>query len=119
MKRFLITLLITLAIVSTVHVLFNGFTIGYDTASDSLFIVGIFMFFISIIAMTDATKVFISFGYQVKSLFGKFRKQHRSYLEYYQDKSKGSVGQAGVNGFIISIIYIAVSVYLAYQHLGM
>lgn len=106
-------------IVSIIHVLFNGFTIGYDTASDSLFIVGIFMFFISIIAMTDATKVFISFGYQIKSLFGKFRKEHRSYLEYYQDKSKGSVGQTGVNGFIISIIYIVTSVILAYQHLSM
>ncbi len=119
MKRFLLTLLITSTIVALVHVLFNGFTIRYDTASDSLFIVGIFMFFISIIAMTDATKVFISFGYQIKSMFGKFRKEHRSYHEYYQDKSKGSVGQAGVNGFIISIIYIVTSVILAYQHLGM
>lgn len=119
MKRFFLTLLITFSIVAIIHVLFNGFTIRYDTASDSLFIVGIFMFFISIIAITDAKKVFISFGYQVKSMFGKFRKEHRNYLEYYQEKSKGSVGQAGVNGLIISIIYIVVSVILAYQHLGM
>lgn len=118
MRRFFITLLITFMIVIGMQLLMHGTIITYESASNALFYVGIFMFFISIIAMTDATKVFLSMGYQFKSLFGKFRREHRSYLEYYQDKSKGSVGQVGVNGFLISILYIVLSVVLANMHLN-
>jgi len=75
--------------------------------SSALAYVGIPLFFLSLIMMTDANRALISMGFAVRSIIPRYREKYSDYHEYQEKKRReGGVGMFGISSFIISIGYI-------------
>ncbi len=124
MKKFLITLLVSLAIIFMVqhfafgqpvrelpNVLTNR-SYRIDMAN-SMGIVGIIMFYISLISITNASRAFISIGFAVKSIFVRYRRKYSDYYDYAEKKrEERGESSIGFYSLFISIVYIIVALWL-------
>ncbi len=131
MKRFFITLVVSFGIVLIILVFQQGRSIldfadvfntektyGYYV-SNALAYVGIPMFFISLIMMTDANRALISMGFAIRSIIPRYRQKYSDYYEFQEKKRRdGGVGIFGISSFIISIAYIVLALMLGemYPH---
>lgn len=111
MKRFMITLIASALIIFGLHYILYRFTFTYESVANSVFSVGIFMFFISLIIVTGANQLFHIVTYGFKAFFRK-NSGYKTYYEYLMDKRKGK-SLYGIHMFIISIGYIVISLILA------
>ncbi len=81
--------------------------------SDALFVIGLFMFFMGLISVSKAREVFIGFKYTFKTRFSKKFDKSMSYYDYSSEQKKNNTEVLGIPMFIVGVIYIAVSYYLA------
>ena len=114
MKRFIIVLIFCLTCAFIVHMTLFDQIYNYQNISDALFVVGIFIFFLSLIAITEATKIFLIFSYGAKSVLKRKNFQYQSYYEYVKDKEKEKRTPYVTEAFIISVVFIVVSLILSY-----
>ncbi len=133
MKGFLGTLVTGIGMVLLIFMAYYGreFTdlfardshIIMGNLSNSLFLVGLVTFFVSLIMLTNASDIFIAFGYTVRytlrAIFGGRRRN--TYMQYYdylkqkrRDKDERS-GSVALTAFFMSIAMISVSLYIAYN----
>ncbi|PKK94253.1 MAG: hypothetical protein CVV61_00455 [Tenericutes bacterium HGW-Tenericutes-6] len=114
LKKFIITLIVYIAILFVSYQLIFG-DLPYEarTVSDTLFYVGLPIFFISLLSITNAGNLFIFVGYSLKSIFTK--SYRTPYHEYHRHRMSKSISVIPVYLFILSIICIIISVILAEQ----
>lgn len=112
-KGFVTNLIFSASIVAIfLYTYFDG-DMKTQNISDALFVIGLFMFFMGLISMTKAREVFIGFKYTFKTRFSRKFDKSKSYYDYSAEQKKNSTEVLGIPMFIIGIIYIAVSYYLA------
>ncbi len=129
MKGFLGTLIVGIGMVLLLFMVFYGrefnelwdFSSRYamDNLSNSLFLVGLVTFCLSLVMLTNAANIFLAVGYTVKAFFA--RRRHGTYMEYYdylkqkrRDQSDRT-GPIAATAFFMSIAMISVSLYIAYS----
>lgn len=117
MIKFISGLIVACGLAVGYHLLVFGTEITTRNTSDALFVVGLFMFFISLIAVTDAAKVFIGFTYTFKQMFKRNRDKYSNYYDYSNRKEKGE-GQFGIGTLFISIVFLTIAFILAGQYLN-
>ncbi len=114
MKKFLITFAISLTCVYVIHItLFQG-AYTYESISNALFIVGIFMFFFGLLSITDANKIFLILNYSIKSALYKKNFKYKTYYDYYIENERNGITPFTIAITAISIIYITISYILAH-----
>ena len=118
MIKFLISLLFSLGLAGGYHLLAFGTTYSIRNTSDAFFVVGLLLFFMSLIAITDAAKVFIGFGYTFKNMFKKHRNKYSSYVDYANRKNAKEGNTFGLGTLLISILFLTISFILAHQYLN-
>ncbi len=115
MKKFIIALLISLACVFIIHLTLFDNAYSYQSLSNALFVVGIFMFFIGLIIITEASKMFLIIGYSFKAFIKRKEFKYKSYYDYMKEKQKEKTTPYALQMFIISIGYLVTSYILALQ----
>ena len=118
MKKFLITTGTALGISLGIHLIAFGREFTTRSISDTVFIVGIMMFFISLTSITGAGKIFTTFGYAIRSVFGRQHKKYDNLYDYHQAKDKNRIGSYGLPMFLIGVIMVAISLILAFNILN-
>jgi len=118
MKKFAVRFIFTGIIVMILLVTLYESRFNLKDIADAIFVVGIFTFFLSLISVTDASKIFYGMGYT----FGNFyrsvilrQKARNSFYEYAQKKNKQKDNPLGVSMMIVGVVYIAVSVYIGFN----
>ena len=117
MIRFIVSLLIALGLSAGYIMLVfeNAYTLR--NISDALFIVGLFLFFSSLIAVTDAAKVFIGFTYTFKNMFKRHREKYSNFYDYSKAK-EARKSSFGLGTLFISILFLTTAVILALQYMN-
>ena len=118
MKRLIITTITSLIVIYIVHLSLFGNTFTHETVSNAFFVVGIVMFFFSLIAITDATKLFLIFSYGYKSVRKRKNFQYKSYYDYMSAREKKNITPYSIQVFVLSILYLLASLVLAYIELS-
>lgn len=114
LKKFIITLVIYIALLFVSYrLIFEDLPFDKRTISDTLFYVGLPLFFISLMSITNAGNLFAFVGYSVKSMFK--RNFRTPYHEYHSRRMKKNLSVVPVYLFIFSTICIIISVILANQ----
>ena len=111
--RFLITLAVSLLIVAAVlHFIYGRYDV--HNLSNAFFVVGLAMFFASIMTITDASRMFVGIGYAFKSIFTRHKQKYGDYHKYQEGKQdKDSMNVFGLSSLFVSILYVVISVVLA------
>jgi hypothetical protein len=117
-KRYLNTIAIALVLAYILHIIVYRFSYTLKTVSDVLFFVGILMFFISLLSISGANKVFITLGYSFRSIFGRQHKKYDNLYDYTQAKDKKKLGKYGNPMIFVGIIMVIASLILAYLSLN-
>jgi len=73
------------------------------------------MFFIGLMLITNAPRVFLIFTYSVKQVFQRKNFPYKTYYDYYAEKEKDKVTPYALPIFVMSIIYLGISLILAYM----
>ncbi|MFH5882195.1 DUF3899 domain-containing protein [Liberiplasma polymorphum] len=109
MKRLLITFVISILLVLLTQYLFfeNAFT--HESMSNSLFIIGLMMFFISLIIVTDAGKIFMIVSYSFKSVMKRDDFRYKSYYDYMKDKEREEMTPYAFQMMIAGITYLIIA----------
>ncbi len=84
--------------------------------TDALFIIGIFMFFFSLMSITKAARVFRGVGFTLRNLLFIRQTKERSFYEYSRRKDKEAADRdsdIGVKVLFVSLIYLGVAALLA------
>ena len=106
-KKFLITIG-SAALLSYLLILtrFNNEFIQINIL-DATFVVGMVYFFMGLLTVTNATKVFSSTGFALKTLFSpKRRSQHLSFYDYRIQKEKDKNRTTGFPALIVGFLII-------------
>jgi hypothetical protein len=110
-RRFFVAL--SIGALGTYAIIERAFEGSYEYAflADAFFIVGIIMFFTGLIMMTDATKIFTSFGYTFKTMFRR-KPMSQSFYDYKLQKEQGEVGEEtlGIPAMAVAILLMVASV---------
>lgn len=112
-KHFVLTLLISGLIIYLVHATIFDNLYSYKSLSNAIFVVGLMMFFVSLISITDADKVFRIVVYSFKSISRKTNKKYNTYYDYALDKGNEKLIPFGLEMMLVSFIYFAVAYYLS------
>lgn len=112
-KGFVSNLLVSASIIAIFLYTYYDGNMKTQNISDALFVIGLFMFFMGLIAMTNARKIFIGFKYTFKTRFSRKFDKSKSYYDYSNEQNKNNTTVLGTPMFILGIVYIAVSLYLA------
>ncbi len=115
MIKFILSLLVSLGLAAGYHILVFGNEITTRNTSDALFVVGLFLFFISLVAISDAAKVFVGFSYTFKNMFKRHREKYSNFYDYATQKENRE-GYFGVSTLIISIVFLTIAFVLAAQY---
>ena len=118
MKKFLIRFILTGLIVLALLVTYYENRFDLKDISDALFVVGIFTFFMSLISITDASKIFYGMGYTFGNMFGRRNRKKTSFYDYAQAKNKKRDNPLGISMLLVGVLYIGVSVYIGFFILG-
>lgn len=113
MKNYLGVLVFALlAAVGVNRAAFDG-SLEARLISDSLFVVGIFMFFIGLIAVMGAGGIFKGFSYTFKNIFRRSQMKSKTYFDYsqeYEQKLPKEIAQAV---FVVGIIFVVTALLIA------
>ena len=111
LRRFFVAL--SIGALGTYAIIERAFEGRYEYAfiADALFVTGIIMFFIGLILMTDATKIFTSFGYTFKVMFRR-QPMSQSYYDYKLAKEMGETGEEtlGIPALVVGILMVVASI---------
>lgn len=112
--RFIVITIILVLLAYGLQNLVYGSQLGYENTSNVLFVVGIVIFFPSLIVQTGSYEVFYGMRYSFNAFFVKdFRKYYPSYSEYKEEKEQVVTTTIFKELLIASILLIVVSAYLA------
>lgn len=92
------------------------FTLEVNTAqaiSNAFFIIGLMMFLISLIIITDAGKIFMIVSYSFKSFRRDSDLKQKSYFEYMKDKEREEMTPYAFQMLVVGAIYLAIAFYFA------
>ena len=116
LKYFVITLVVSAAIMYLVHYTIFDNMYTYKAMSNAIFMVALMMFFVSLISITDADKVFRIAVYSFKSIRRKTSKKYKTYYDYAKDKENEKMIPFAPEMLILSIMYIALAYVLSLQY---
>lgn len=107
--RFFIILFCELAIAALIALLrYSNWS--FVNLSDGLFIIGIILFFMSLIMYLGAYKVFSGFNYVTRTFFSKnYKDQYPKYSDYVEQKDVKEKSPMWLDMVIISAMLIIVS----------
>ncbi len=130
MKGFLGTIVVGIGTVLLLFMVFYGRDFSdiwnvsnrfaMDNLSNSLFLVGLVAFCMSLAMLTNATDIFLAFGYTFRALIAR-RRRSGSYMEYYdylkekRSNQRDRSGPIALTAFFMSIAMISLSLYIAYN----
>ena len=117
MIKFLLSLVASLLLAFGYYLLVFGTAYEIRNVSDALFVVGLLLFFLSLIAITDAARVFMSFAYTFKNLFKSHREKYTNFYDYSQAK-KDNTSSFGLSTLFISIVFIVAAALIASNYLA-
>ena len=118
MKRLLITYLVSIIIVQVIHMAFFDNLFTPESISNALFIVGLFMFFISLIIVTDAGRILMIVSYSFKSVIKRNEFKYRNYYEYMKDREREEMLPYTIQLLIVGTTYLIVAFILAQIVIG-
>lgn len=116
LKYFVVTLLISAGVIYLVHYTIFDNLYTYKSISNAFFVVGLMMFFVSLISITDAEKMFRIAVYSFKSIRRKTRKKYKTYYDYAIDKENDKLIPFALEMMFISIVYFAIAFYLSQRY---
>lgn len=115
MKQFIKTIIVSLILIFLAHYFIFDFEFTEDAISNAIFLVGIMMFFLGLMLITNAPRIFMIFTYSVKQVFSRKNFPYKSFYDYYAEKEKDPVTPYAVPILVMSIIYLGISLILAYM----
>ncbi len=92
------------------------FTLEVNTAqaiSNAFFMIGLMMFLISLIIITDAGKIFLIISYSFKSVKQSHDLKHKSYFEYMKSKEREEMTPYAFQLLIVGAIYLGIAYYFS------
>jgi len=111
------TLLVTLGLLLVslaIQLLVYSTTFTYESASNSLFVVGVLLFLPSLVVVTGAYEVFYGFRYSMSVLFRKdFRSHYPRFIEYKNEKFKRYKTTIFIELMVVSTILVIVALIFA------
>lgn len=114
-KRILIFTGVYLLLLFLFHTLFYQFDYTLESASDSLFYIGIVSLFSGLVAVTNAQNVFIGFRYFVVQLFKRKSDPDKvTYAEYKDLKMHTKFTYVSVVILIVGAVFVAASLILGF-----
>ena len=118
MKKFLGILLISGAMVVLILELYYDRAYTFMNVSNALFLIGMPLFFLSIIFITNAVEVFVAIGYTFKKVYHRLRGYGAlpSYYDFKTEREPANLTSFGIAGLLVSIGYLAVAFYIAYTY---
>ncbi|MFK5884196.1 MAG: DUF3899 domain-containing protein [Candidatus Izemoplasma sp.] len=108
-KRFLIMITVTSFFVYLLVVTQFDNDFSKMNISNSLFPIGMGLFFFGLISTTNASSVFLGVTYSVKGIISRKEREHKTYYEYLMDKGQKRENQYSIPILIIGVIYITAS----------
>lgn len=90
---------------------------SYSSISNAFFVVGLPMFFISLIGLTDADKIFRIAVYSFKLVRRKNRKKYSNYYEYVKDVEGEKIIPFAFEMMLTSIVYVGIAFYYSQLYL--
>ncbi|MFP4177345.1 MAG: DUF3899 domain-containing protein [Acholeplasmataceae bacterium] len=109
MKRILYPLLISLALVFIVHLTLFDNTYTTKDVSNAFFVVGLVMFLVGLMVITDASKIFMVVVYSFKQMRRQHRKDYPTYYDYAKEREKEGMVPYALEIFLIGIVYLIVA----------
>jgi uncharacterized ion transporter superfamily protein YfcC len=109
MKRILYPLGISLTLVFIIHLTLFDNSYTLKDMSNAFFVVGLIMFLVGLMAVTDASKIFMIFVYSVKQTRRQHRKTYPTYYDYAKEREKEKMIPYALEILIIGIIYLIVA----------
>ena len=113
MKRFIIALVVSILFVILLNIIMFKNTFTYETISNSVFIIGLIMFFYGLLAITNAFKLFNVVSYGLKSVIKRKTFRQKSYYDYLKEKEKEGQIPYTIELLVIGIVYVIISLVLA------
>lgn len=113
MSKYIRPLIIILGIALASTLIFwlvYDFEFRKDYISNSIFVISISVFFISLIMHTGATRLFLGISYTSKTWINskKTREEYPTFREYFEEKSKSHV-KYSLDVIVISLIYLLIA----------
>jgi len=112
-KRFIIALVVSILFVILLNIIMFKNTFTYETISNSVFIIGLIMFFYGLLAITNAFKLFNVVSYGLKSVIKRKTFRQKSYYDYLKEKEKEGQIPYTIELLVIGIVYVIISLVLA------
>lgn len=113
MRKFVITFLASGVCIFIMHIILYENRFSYESVSNSMFVVGIVMFFLSLIVITGAGNLFQTLTYGFKYLFRRKTAPYKSYYDYVEERKNRPKTHYALHVFILSIGYIVISFILS------
>lgn len=119
MKRLLVVLVASGALVFAVLHFYYG-TIFEDpyasplAIADSLFLIGLPLFFISIILITNLSELFVPLSFTFKKLFNRRSMSSVTLFDYKRERDASNFTAIGIAALIVSVIYIVIAMVISY-----
>lgn len=112
-KRFLATLIVSALLIYAI--LYSRYDLVFEPNNvlDSIFIVGMVMFFIGIIIATNITQVFQGFTYTLRNVFKK-QPKHLSYYDYKRSNQHQVDVTTGIPLLFIGGLYFFGTIIISY-----
>jgi len=116
LKYFVLTLFISAFIMFVVHLTLFENLYTYKSISNAIFVVALMMFFVSLISITDADKIFRIAVYSFKSIRRKTNKKYKTYYDYAKDKENEKLIPFAIEMMLLSILYFGIAYYLSQRY---
>lgn len=106
MKRIFYPLVISLVLIFVIHLTLFDNAYTFKSMSNAFFVVGLIMFLIGLMAVTDASKIFMIFVYSVKQTRRQHRKTYPTYYDYAKEREKEKMIPYAMHILIIGIVHL-------------
>ncbi|MFP4078215.1 MAG: DUF3899 domain-containing protein [Candidatus Izemoplasmataceae bacterium] len=119
MKKFLVVLVASGALVFLIlHFYYGSIYDSYNPLSiaNSLFLIGLPLFFISIILITNLSELFVPLSFTFKKLFNRRTMASITLFDYKRERDTHNLTAVGIAALIVSSIYIAIALYISYTY---
>ena len=116
-KSFIATILFSALLIMLLLFTYYDQVYTIEHFADAIFMIGITMFFMGLISVTNASRVFTGAGYAFKSIYTRRGTGNKTFYQYSAEKKKEkSLFSTPI--FIVGLGYIIISVFLAIQIMG-
>lgn len=118
MKKLLGILLISGGLIVIILEFYYNREYSLMNVSNTLFLIGMPLFFLSIIMITNAVEAFVAIGYTFKKVYRRIRgfEGLPSFYDYKTERLPADTTSFGIAGLLVSGSYLAVSMYIAYTY---